>query len=165
MSASHPVLVLGIGNILLGDEGIGVRAVEALRDATPPVDADLVDGATGGANLVDLIADRRKVIVIDAMDAAAAPGTIRRLAPEDLAPADRSYLSLHELGLLDALRISRQLDCAPAEVIVLGVQPAVVAPGLELSPALRASIPRILEAVQRELLSGAGDVGPSVPPA
>ncbi len=154
MGMANPILVLGIGNILLGDEGIGVRVVEAMHSIELPDNVDLADGATGGANLVELIANRRKVIVIDAMDAAAPPGTIRRLTPDELAPADRIYLSLHELGLLDTLRIARQLNCAPAEVIVIGVQPDIVAPGLELSPTLNNAVPRILEAVREELRLG-----------
>lgn len=146
-----PILVLGIGNILLRDEGIGVRVVEAMAAGPLPEGVEVADGGTGGANLVELIADRRKVIVVDAMDAGETPGTILRLTPEDLAPSDRPHCSLHEFGLVDTLHIAQRLGCAPDEVIVLGVQPATLESGLELSPEMTAAMPRIIAAVHTEL--------------
>lgn len=155
-----PILVLGIGNILLRDEGIGVRAVEALSAGDWPDTIELADGGTGGTNLVELIAGRRKVIVIDAMDAGAEPGTILRLTPDQLAPADRPHYSVHEFGLLETLQFAERLGCAPTEVVVLGVQPATLESGLELSPELAAAIPRIIEAVRRELEATAPTASP-----
>lgn len=157
-----PVLVLGIGNILLRDEGIGVRVVEVLRSQDLPGTVELADGGTGGANLIELLAGRSKVIVVDAMDAGAVPGTIRRLTPAELAPADRPHCSLHEFGLLETLHFAKHLGCAPAEVVIIGVQPATLEPGLGLSRELTAVVPRVVEAVYRELaLSGPAASGAS----
>ena len=146
-----PTLVLGIGNILLSDEGVGVRVIEAMAQAEVPPGVELVDGGTSGADLVDLIADRRKVIVVDAIDAGAEPGTLFRLGPDDLAPDEGESISLHQLGLVESLLIARYLNCPPREVVIFGVQPHSIAPGLELSPQLSAVVPRVIRAVLAEL--------------
>jgi hydrogenase maturation protease len=146
-----PVLVLGIGNILLRDEGVGVRVVEALRDRALPEGVELLDGGTAGADLIDALADRRKVVVIDAMDLGAEPGAVARLGGDGLAPDPGAPLSLHQVGLVEALWMARQLGCAPAEVVVLGVQPADLSPGLELTEAVARAVPRLAELVLDEL--------------
>ena len=134
MAAIAPVLILGVGNILLRDEGLGVRAIEALLGG-PDIgeDIEIIDGGTGGATLVDLVADRRKVVVIDAIDAGQPPGTMLRVPLEQLAAASRPSVSLHEMGLLEAVAITRTLGCEPREIVVIGVQPALIEPGLDLS--------------------------------
>jgi hydrogenase maturation protease len=146
-----PILVLGIGNILLRDEGVGVRAIEAMRTLNLPPEVELVDGGTGGADLLDIVCDRRKVIVVDAMDAGATPGTILRLAVKDLADADRPGISLHEIGLLETLAMARHLASAPAEVCVFGIQPGEIGPGDTLTEVMLAAIPTVIEMVLAEL--------------
>jgi len=151
----RPILVLGLGNILLRDEGIGVRVVQALERLKLPPDVEVVDGATAGFALIDVLAHRRKVIVVDALaadpGAPGQPGTVLRLNGDDLAPAGRTPLSLHEIGFVEALAAARQMGLAPAEVVVIGVRPQVVDWGLELSPALAAGLPRVVAAVLAEL--------------
>ncbi len=128
-----------------------MRVVEALQRDRPPVNAELIDGGTSGADLVDFLADRSKVIVVDAIDAGALPGTIFRLGPDDLVPDEGDPLSLHQLGLLESLAIARHLGCAPQEVVVFGIQPGAIRPGLELTPAVAAAVPRAAAAVRAEL--------------
>ncbi len=147
----QPTLIMGIGNILLRDEGLGVRVVEAMQQFDLPDGVELVDAGTAGADLVEVIADRGKVIVIDAIEAGAEPGTIVRLAAEDLMPDDGASISLHQLGLVESLRMAQQLGCAPGEVVVFGVQPGEIRAGLELSPAVAAVVPAVVEAVLAEL--------------
>jgi len=146
-----PILVLGIGNILLRDEGVGVRVVEAMRGMDLPPGVELVDGGTAGADLLDVIADRRKVIVIDAMDADVEPGTILRPGVEDLAEPANPDVSLHEIGLLETLSMARHLGCAPQEVVIFGVRPAEVRPGDTLSDSLVAALPRVIALIKEEL--------------
>ena len=146
-----PTLVLGIGNILLSDEGVGVRVIEAMAGLDVPPGVELVDGGTSGADLVDLIADRRKLIVVDAMDAGAEPGTVFRLGPDDLAPDEGEPISLHQLGLVESLLIARCLKCPPQEVVIFGVQPKAIRPGLELTSELAAVVPQVIRAVLEEL--------------
>ena len=148
-----PILILGIGNILMCDDGVGVRALEALRQVPLPDTVELLDGGTFGADLLDEIANRRKVIVLDAMATGAAPGSVLRLAGDELWQEQES-LSLHEFGLVETLKMARQLGCAPAEVVVFGVQPQEIALNLTLSTAVAAAIPRLLEQVLAELAAG-----------
>ena len=116
-----------------------------------------------GFDLIDAIAGRRKVIVIDALDAHYAPGTVVRLRPEELIAAERPGLSLHDLGLLEALAMARQLGEAPDEVVIFGVQPQDLSCGLELSPIILARVPELIDLVLRELKEADGrqDRGPS----
>ncbi len=147
----RPLLVLGIGNILLSDEGVGVRVVEAMRETSLPDHVELCDGGTGGMDLVEMLAGRRKVVVVDAMQTDAPPGTVLRLTPEDLAGPAPGRLSVHEVSLLDALAMARQIGEPPGEVVILGVQPRQVDWGLELTPEIAALVPELIRRVQTEL--------------
>jgi hydrogenase maturation protease len=146
-----PILVLGIGNILLRDEGVGVHVVEAMRDMPLSEDVELVDGGTAGVDLVDLLADRRKVIVVDALDAGATPGSVFRLRADELLPEPGGMVSLHQLGLLQSLSIASRLECAPKEVVVFGIQPKEISPGLTLTPEVQEVVPKAVAAVLEEL--------------
>ncbi len=147
----QPVLVLGIGNILLRDEGVGVRVIEALGSHELPVSVERVDGGTAGADLVDLLADRRKVIVVDAIEAGEAPGTILRLAPDDLLPDPGKMVSLHQLGIIESLHMASILGCSPREVVIIAIQPKTIGPGLDLTAELQATLPRAVQAVLAEV--------------
>lgn len=147
----QPILVIGIGNILLQDEGVGVRVIEAMQEMDLPDDVELVDGGTSGADLVDMIADRGKLIVVDAIEAGAQPGTVFRLSAEDLLPQDGQAISLHQLGLVESLTMAEQLGCAPQEVAIIGVQPGKVSPGLELTAEMAGVVPKIIQTVLAEL--------------
>ncbi len=135
-TAPAPYLVLGIGNLLLRDEGVGVH---------------VIDGGTAGADLVDLIAGRRKVVIVDAVDAGVPPGTILRLRASDLLPADGGMMSLHQLGLVESLGMAAQLGCEAEETLIVGIQPREISPGLELSDDLAAAMPAAVRAVLAEL--------------
>jgi hydrogenase maturation protease len=147
----QPVLVLGIGNILLQDEGVGVRVIERMQGMEMPPFVEVVDGGTSGTDLVEVLADRPKVIVIDALDWDEKPGTVFRLSADELAPDEGESISLHQLGLVDTLRITRLLGCEPKEVIVFGIQPRSLRPGLELTPEVAAVVPRVIQAVMAEV--------------
>jgi hydrogenase maturation protease len=143
-AARQEVLLLGIGNLLLGDDGVGVHAVRRLAEQELPPGVEMLDGGTSGADLIDHLEGRSKVVVIDAAAGDEPPGTIYRCEASDLLGTERA-LSLHEFGLVDSLRMAAQLGCAPRRVVVFGVQPAVLAPGMDLSPAVAAALPRVLE--------------------
>ncbi|MBN1506871.1 MAG: hydrogenase maturation protease [Sedimentisphaerales bacterium] len=144
-------MILGIGNILLCDEGVGVRVVQAMREMALPPGVEVADGGTAGADLLDIISDRRKVIIIDAMDAGAEPGTIRHLRVEELAGGTGTRISLHEIGLMETLAMARHLNSAPIEVSILGVQPKEVRPGDKLTEELTAVVPRVVRMILDEL--------------
>jgi len=145
------VLVLGVGNILLRDEGVGVRVVQAMEAMHLPEGVELFDGATAGLDLLDALADRERVIVIDALAGQYAPGTVLRLTADDLQGADAASVSLHETGLVETLAVAERLGIVPEEVVVLGVQPREVSWGLELSAEVSRLVPQIIELVMAEL--------------
>jgi hydrogenase maturation protease len=146
-----PILVLGIGNILLRDEGVGVRVIERMLEMPVPEDVELVDGGTAGADLLEVLAERRKVIVIDAVQAECEPGTVLRFTADELVQPDGVGMSLHEVGLGESLIMTRQLGCEPEDVVVFGITPKNIESGLELSEEIAASVPKVIELVLAEI--------------
>ncbi len=148
-----PVLILGIGNILLRDEGVGVHVVGALEKMRLPDCVEVCDGATAGVDLLDVLAERRTVIIVDAVDAGRPPGVVVRFTGKDVVTGRGRDVSLHDIGMAEVLRMTRLLNCAPHEVIVFGIQPESVEPGLELTPtaavAATTAVDLILEEVGR----------------
>ena len=147
----RPILILGIGNILLRDEGVGVRVIERMQKMHLPDNVELVDGGTAGADLLDVLAERKKVIVIDAVQADCEPGTVLRFTADELVQPDGVGMSLHELGLGEALKMTKQLGCAPEDVVVFGIKPMDISCGLELSEQISASVPKVVELVLAEI--------------
>ena len=143
-------LIIGIGNILLRDEGVGVRAIEAMQKMDLPDEVELLDGGTSGVDLVDEIADREKVIVIDAVDTDSAPGTVFRFGVEELLEKTAESISLHEFGLAETLMAARTLGCAPKEVVIFGIQPMEVSTGLDLSDEISGVLPKVIDLVLEE---------------
>lgn len=150
-STRAPILVLGIGNLLLKDEGIGVHVVRAMANLPLPDDVELLDGGTAGADLLDTISERRRLIVIDALDADVPPGTILRMKPDDLAADASGNLSLHEFGIAETLAMAGQLKCAPHDVTLIAMRPWDIGCGLELSDEMNRQMPRIIEVVLDEI--------------
>ena len=147
-------LVMGIGNVLLSDDGVGVRAIEALADLPLPDGVELCDAGTGGSDMASMLESRDRVIVLDAVDAGLAPGTILRRPACEFTPGPRSALSVHDFHLLDGLQQAELRQRAPAEVIVLAVQVGNVDLGLQLSSAVSAAVPRLVDQVIVELARG-----------
>jgi len=148
---NNNILILGIGNILLRDEGVGVRIIEYLQTQPIPPEVELRDGGTAGFDLLDIIADRKAIILIDAIDAGHPPATVVRFAPQDMEPANAPQLSVHNIDFAQALKMASLLKCAPQEVVIFGVQPASIEPGLELTETLAPLVPKIAALVLAEL--------------
>lgn len=147
-----PRLILGVGNLLLRDEGVGVHVISALRDRELPDDVELWDGGTASFDLLDTLAGRRQVIIIDAVRTGSEPGTIFRLTPEDISSSREQLTSLHQVGLLVTLNLAEHLlDSAPEEVVILGIEPKEIDWGLELSAEVEAVVPKVIELVMSEL--------------
>lgn len=146
-------LVIGIGNVLLRDEGIGVHAARALRERGLPPGVEVIDGGTQTMHLMPDIQDAERIIVIDALQAGGEPGTIYRLTPKDLELRGARSLSLHQVGLLEVLDLVERLGRSP-EVLIFGVEPKEIDWGMELSPGIRGKLPRVIELVLGELEAG-----------
>lgn len=150
-----PILVLGVGNILLSDEGVGVRVAEALQRMELPEGVEVLDGGTASMALLDSLRDRDKVIIIDAVKGHHEPGTIYRFTPGDISVHREIITSLHQLGVLDALTHAEYLGHAPQSVIFYGIEPEEMDWGLDLTPRVGAVIPRVIELVLTELKTSA----------
>ncbi|EGO64049.1 HyaD/HybD family hydrogenase maturation endopeptidase [Acetonema longum] len=146
------ITVLGIGNILLQDEGFGVRVIEELQRRyrfTEPV--QVLDGGTLGMELLHFITGSARLLVIDAIDGGQPPGSFYRLTGEAVQAYFQDKVSLHELGLKDVLAALKVLDEPVEEVVIIGVQPAVLDLGLDLTPAVVAMIEPAIAAVIAQL--------------
>jgi hydrogenase maturation protease len=150
--ATTEVLILGLGNVLLEDDGVGVRAVEALdRDFAPPAGVRILDGGTLGLALLGEVAAARRVILVDAVASDDPPGTLVRLAGDDVEPAVRGRLSPHQIGVADLLDALRLIDHLPESVSLFGLTPATIELGTELSPAVEDALPALVHAIASEL--------------
>ena len=146
------VLVLGIGNILLHDEGIGVLAIEELEQRFSfPAGVELVDGGTCGMELRDLLCDLEQLIIIDAMKNGGRPGTAYRLDEEGVPAHFRARISPHQLGISDLLATLTLTDSLPSRLVLFGVEPENLGTGLGLSPVVAMGLERVVAAVCEEL--------------
>jgi hydrogenase maturation protease len=132
--------ILGIGNILMRDEGVGVHLMEAVRDARPwPGEVEFIDGGVGGLNLLNIIEEAQRLIVFDAADMGLPPGQARVIAPEQVMDEDATgRLSMHEVPFIETLRLCEQFSRRPPTTI-LAIQPAVIDRGRELSEGILAA--------------------------
>lgn len=154
MTASNdikPILVIGVGNSIQRDDGVGIHAVNVLRELEWDDDVEIFDGGTAGLDLLPVLENRKTVVVIDAVHANHPPGTIYRFTPDDVDSPFLQHASLHQLGLLDIVRTGEMIGTAPDETIVIGVEPAEIDWGLELTPAIAEKMPRVIELVQEEV--------------
>lgn len=141
----HPrILVAGLGNLLLKDDGVGVHAVRVLQHGVPR-GVRAVEVGTAVLDALHLVEWADRILAIDAMRAGGNPGTIYRFGVEDVADAT-VRASLHEVDLLAALRFLT--SGRSPEVAVLGVEPETIDAGLDLSPSVRAALPRLVAAAQ-----------------
>jgi len=140
--------VLGIGNILMRDEGIGPHLLRALSSACDwGDDVEFIDGGAGGLSLLNIIEEAKSLIVIDAAQMNLTPGEHRLLTPEQIEADDSGKkLSLHEMPFIQTLRLCEQYSRRPADVAIFAIQPAETGYGLELSPALQEKFPQLLAA-------------------
>ena len=161
--ASQPEsLIIGLGSPLRGDDGVGVRVVEALAERTLPAGVEVVDGGAQGLGLVSLMEGRRRVVFVDAADVGQAPGQFVRFTFDDVRSGrvrllgDEHSISVHAAGLRDALLLAQALDCLPEETVIFGIQPGNLAWEEDLSPQVEAILPRLVEIVLAEAKEGAG---------
>ncbi|WP_373100942.1 MULTISPECIES: HyaD/HybD family hydrogenase maturation endopeptidase [Pasteurellaceae] len=145
-------LILGIGNILLSDEGIGVYTVRELeKDPHFAPHFDIVDGGTCGMELLDVMASREQIIIVDAVLADKAPGEIIQLHDEQVPVFFSRKISPHQLGICDVLSALKLTDEFPRHLCLIGVQPESFEPAIGLSKTLRAVLPQVCRRVVEQL--------------
>lgn len=134
-------LVLGLGNVLLQDEGVGVRVIERLQSEYAfPNDVTVLDGGTLGLDLLHVLEESDRAVVVDAVKAGKEPGTLVRLRNAEIPAFLGPKVSPHQVGLQDLLGLAQLRGHFPGEVILLGVQAERLEPGLDLSPAIAAQV-------------------------
>lgn len=126
-------VVIGLGNPLMGDDGVGLAALERLRAEWQLDDVELVDGATWGLSLLPVIEDAERLVLVDAIAANRAPGDIIELSRDRLPIYLTRKLSPHQVDMRDALAVAELRGRLPNDVVAIGVQPETVALGTELS--------------------------------
>jgi len=143
--------IVGVGNVLMGDDGIGVHVIRALADSVPE-DVDLIDAGTALHEAVYELKGYERVVLVDSVEAGDVPGSVYRMELAELLKIDGSTraLSLHEHSVVPTLREAGLAGLELGEVVLIGVEPCRVEWGLDLSPELRARLPVVIEAVMRE---------------
>jgi hydrogenase maturation protease len=145
-------VVLGIGNVLLSDEGIGVHAVTALIEQYDlGKDVDVVDGGTTGMELLPDLEGADELVVIDAIRAGQPPASVIRLEGDEVPSFFKTKLSPHQVGLSDILAALAFKGFAPGHIVLIGVQPVTLALGMNLSPEVSARLGDVLSLVAGEL--------------
>lgn len=151
MSERIPLLILGLGNVLLEDDGVGGAAVSLLLDRfEPPAGVNVLDGGTLGLSLLPYLETADAVILVDAVRADGAPGALVRLDGDEVAPAVATRLSPHQVGVADLLDGARWLGRYPERVVLLGLVPASMELSVGLSPLVRASLLDLVERIIEE---------------
>jgi hydrogenase maturation protease len=148
---SDSLLILGLGNVLLRDDGVGAAAVARLiDDYEAPASVRVLDGGTLGLALLPYLEDASNVVLVDAVKADAPPGTLVRLERDDVGPAVATRLSPHQIGVADLLDGAQWRDRYPSRVLLLGIVPESLDLEVGLSPAVAASLPALVECVVEE---------------
>ena len=145
-------LVLGIGNLIMTDDGVGVRVVQRIqREYRFPPEVKILDGGTLGLDLLPWLEGVEQLLMVDAVETGWEPGTVVRLVGEELPIALKTKLSPHQMGLQDLLAVAELQGFSPREMVLWGVQPAVLEMGMELSLPVAAQLDELVERVLAEL--------------
>lgn len=147
-----PILILGIGNILLKDEGVGVHVAQKMVKMRLPENVEVIDGGTAGLDLLLFIKDRRKIIVADCVRGGEKPGTIYRLTPEDLEKDEAKILSLHQVDFHQTLNLLLMTKKMMPDVVIIGIEPKEHSSWkMSLSPLIKRKIPEIIKLIEKEI--------------
>ena len=145
------ILVLGVGNLLLSDEGVGVHVAQRMMTMDMPPEVQVVEGGTDGFGLVNVITEADRMILIDAVKGGGQPGSIYRFEIEDCPPyPDIFKTSVHQISILEVIHLSSLIGSTPRTTII-GIEPACVEMGMELSPPVAAKIPKIIQMIEEEV--------------
>ncbi|MGD8399182.1 MAG: HyaD/HybD family hydrogenase maturation endopeptidase [Anaerolineae bacterium] len=150
----NKTLVLGAGNLLLSDDGVGIHAIRRLQElADLPPGIEIIDGGTMGMDLLYYLEGVSHLLIIDAVETGEPPGTLKRLGGDEVPAYFAVKMSPHEIGLPDMLAAAKLRDLYPDEVVVWGVQPATTEVSLEMSPPVAAQLDPLVVHILDELRS------------
>ena len=145
------ILILGVGNLLLSDEGVGVHVAQRMMTMDMPPEVQVVEGGTDGFGLVNVISQADRMILIDAIKGGGQPGSIYRFEIEDCPPyPDIFKTSVHQISILEVINLSGLIGSTPRTTII-GIEPACMEMGMNLSPVVEAKVPSVIRMVQEEV--------------
>lgn len=156
-SPEAPALVIGVGNVLLRDDGVGVRVLEALRTEAAhdpmalPADTRLLDGGTLGLDLLRTVSGARSLLLVDAVDLRQEPGTVSVLRDDAIAEAAGRWGASAPGGVGELLAVARLMGWLPDAVALIGIQVDETGAGIGLSPSVLAAVPLAVAAALHEL--------------
>ena len=161
MNAGHRVTVIGLGNVVCSDDGLGVHAVRRLRAAHRlPPGVEFIEGGTAGLLLLPHLADADEAVLVDAVDVGAVPGTLVRLEGRELDLAAAGGTTVHDVGLVDLLRAARFSGTMPRRLVLHGAQAGSTAIGTTLSPPVFGALDRLVARLTAELHAWTPPPGP-----
>ena len=150
-SHTKHILILGVGNLLLSDEGVGVHVAQRMMHMELPPEVHVVEGGTDGFGLVNVILGADRMILIDAVKGGGQPGSIYRFDIDDCPPyPDLFKTSVHQISILEVINLSSLIGSTP-QTTIIGIEPHCLDMGMELSPQIEAKIPKIIQMVQEEV--------------
>ena len=145
------IVILGVGNLLLSDEGVGVHIANELMKMELPSNVSVVEGGTDGFRLLNVITEADRLIVIDAVKGDAKPGSVYRFDIDDVKCCPTGFkTSVHQVGILEVIDLSSLIGKRP-HTTVIGIEPKSLEMGMELSQEVKEKIPRIIEIVLEEV--------------
>lgn len=145
------LLVLGLGNTIMSDDGVGPKVIEQLQKKDSlPAGVTLLDGGTLGLDLLPFLENVKRLIIIDAVEIAQPAGTVVRLCGDEVPMALETKLSPHQMGMKDLLAVARLMGQLPEEIVLIGVQPLLLEMGTELTQPVMAALPEMITLVQAE---------------
>ncbi len=150
METMEECVIIGIGNVLHGDDGLGVHAIRYLKERMPE-SVSLVEGGVYSLDLLTWMDGPKHAIFIDAMDVEDEPGSVYRFSPQDVIEQPKTPLSVHDLGLYDLIAAAKLLDQCPEHITIIAVQIKSVAMGMELSKEVRDALPHVYRLVLEEI--------------
>jgi len=155
------ILILGVGNVLLNDEGVGVHIAQKMTTLDLPPEVQVVEGGTDGFGLMHLILEADRLILIDAVKGGGAPGSIYRFDLKDCPPyPDPFKTSVHQISILEVIHLADLIGSTPTTTIN-GIEPKSTDMGMVLSPEVEAKIPKVIELVREEMNRVPGRAGAS----
>ena len=163
-SPAGGTVVIGLGNPLVGDDGLGLAALEQLRARGTDRDVELVDGGTWGLSLLPVIESAGRVILLDAIDAGGPPGTLHILRRAELPRYLATRISPHEVDLQDVLALAELRGTLPQETVAIGLQPGRLETGCDLSDAVRSRLGDLVDAVEQQVAAWRAATGSASPP-
>lgn len=151
MISPQKIVILGVGNLLLSDEGVGVHVANELLKMELPPGVSVVEGGTDGFRLLNVITEADRLIVIDAVKGGAEPGSIYCFDIDEVRNCPSGFkTSVHQIGILEVIDLSGLVGKTP-HTTVIGIEPKSLEMSMELSPEVKSRIPKIIELIFKEL--------------